>query len=131
MARIADAGAWLWEKISGFFGNVLSKIKKFFGIGSPSKLFRDVIGKNLALGIGEGFASQMKSVSQSMARAIPTAFDDIDIAANVRAVGYPQAAFAGAAGGSGGIINIYPQELTQAQVDYLINRIDREWGREL
>lgn len=69
---IKDAGAWLYEKISGFFGGVVDKIKKFFGIASPSKLFRDQIGKNLALGIGEGFESGMNKVSKDMAKAIPS-----------------------------------------------------------
>ncbi len=125
---IKSMTTWVTDKIKGFSDGVLKGIKKFFGIESPSKVFRDVVGKNLALGIGEGFASQMKTVSQSMANAIPTAFDDINLATNIRAVGYPQAAFAGA---GGGVINIYPQELTQAQTDYLINKIDREWGRNL
>lgn len=69
---IKDAGAWLYEKISGFFGGVVKKIKDFFGIKSPSKLFRDEIGKNLALGIGEGFESGMNKVSKDMAKAIPS-----------------------------------------------------------
>lgn len=68
---ISDAGAWLYDKISGFFGGVVDKIKKFFGIASPSKLFRDQIGKNLALGIGEGFSSEMGRISKEMKDAIP------------------------------------------------------------
>lgn len=51
---IKDAGAWLWDKISGFFGGVVDKIKNFFGIHSPSTLFRDMIGKNLVKGIEVG-----------------------------------------------------------------------------
>ena len=34
-------------------------IKNLFGIHSPSKLFKDEIGTNLALGIGEGFTDTM------------------------------------------------------------------------
>lgn len=51
---IKDAGAWLWDKISGFFGGIVDKIKGFFGIHSPSTLFRDMIGKNLVKGISVG-----------------------------------------------------------------------------
>lgn len=51
---IKDAAAWLWEKISGFFGGIVDKIKNFFGISSPSKLFRDQIGKMLPAGMAEG-----------------------------------------------------------------------------
>ena len=38
-------------------------------------MFRDDIGNNLALGIGEGFADTMSDVSRDMQDSIPTAFD--------------------------------------------------------
>ncbi len=72
---ISNAGAWLRDKISGFFGGVVDSIKDFFGIHSPSKLFSDEIGKNLALGVGEGFGDTMADVSADMQGAIPTEFD--------------------------------------------------------
>ena len=72
---ISDAGAWLRDKISGFFGGVVDNIRDFFGIHSPSTLFKDEIGKNLALGVGEGFGDTMADVSADMAGAIPTEFD--------------------------------------------------------
>lgn len=72
---IDDAGAWLWSKISGFFGGIMGRIKGFFGIASPSKLFKNTIGKNLALGIGEGFTSEMDSIAKDMQEAIPTDFN--------------------------------------------------------
>ena len=70
-----DASAWLWEKISGFFGGITDKIKDFFGIHSPSAVFRDMIGKNLALGLGEGFTKEMNGISDDMINAVPTNFD--------------------------------------------------------
>ena len=54
---------------------VLGGIKKFFGIKSPSTVFRDEIGENLALGIGEGFTDEMANVTKDMQNAIPTSFD--------------------------------------------------------
>ena len=72
---ISNSVSWLKEKISGWVGNVTSFIKNLFGINSPSRLFRDEIGENLALGIGEGFTNQMKNVSSDMADAIPKSFD--------------------------------------------------------
>lgn len=72
---IQDAGAWLRDKISGFFGGVVDSIRNFFGIHSPSTLFRDEIGKNLALGVGEGFTDTMQGVASDMEGAIPTEFD--------------------------------------------------------
>ena len=72
---ISSTGDWLWEKISGFFGGVVDGIKDFFGIHSPSTLFKDEVGKNLALGLGEGFSDTMHDVTADMAGAIPTEFD--------------------------------------------------------
>lgn len=72
---ITNSLSWIKSMIRGWVGNVTSFIKRLFGIASPSKLFRDEIGENLALGIGEGFSSEMKDVSQEMADAIPTDFD--------------------------------------------------------
>jgi hypothetical protein len=62
---ISDAGAWLWNKISGFFGGIVSRIKDFFGIHSPSTLFAG-LGKNMGEGIGVGFEDAMSAVSLDM-----------------------------------------------------------------
>ena len=72
---ILDMGSWLREKISGFFGGVVDSIRDFFGIHSPSTLFKDEIGKNLALGVGEGFGDTMHDITADMQGAIPTEFD--------------------------------------------------------
>ena len=72
---IKDAGGWILEKIKGFGKTILDGIKGFFGIHSPSTVFKDEVGKNLALGIGEGFGDTMADVSADMQGAIPTEFD--------------------------------------------------------
>lgn len=56
-------------------GNLLDKIKDSLGIHSPSVLFRDEVGKFLALGVGEGFVDTMKNVSRDMQAAIPLSWD--------------------------------------------------------
>jgi phage-related protein len=73
---------WIKEKIKGFADTVTGWIKGFFGIQSPSKLFRDQIGKNLALGLGEGFTDEMGTISEEMANAVPTEFDTPAVNAN-------------------------------------------------
>ncbi len=70
---ISDAGAWLWSKISGFFGGVVDRIKDFFGIHSPSTLFAG-LGTNLAEGLGVGFSNEMNRVASDMQNAVPTDF---------------------------------------------------------
>jgi phage-related protein len=70
---ISDAGQWLRDKISGFFGGVVDSIKSFFGINSPSKLFAG-LGENMAAGLGVGFGDEMKKIGRDMQNAIPTDF---------------------------------------------------------
>lgn len=72
MSNLKD---WLWNKVKSMLNGLTDKIKNFFGIHSPSTLFKDEIGKNLALGIGEGFEGSMKDVATDMQNAIPTEFD--------------------------------------------------------
>lgn len=116
---ISKAGGWLWEKITGFFDGIVDKIKGFFGIHSPSTLFRDEIGKNLALGLGDGFDREMKTVAKDMENAIPTDFD-ADVQYTVGAAGgYRGAAL------SGGTSNAYNQSFTiNINVDHMDNDTD-------
>lgn len=51
---ISGAAGWLWSQITGWMSGIVNGIKGFFGIHSPSKLFRDEIGKNIGLGVAEG-----------------------------------------------------------------------------
>lgn len=67
---IGNTANWLFEKIKGFKDVVLNKFKSFFGIHSPSTLFRDEIGEYLALGIGEGFNDSIGSVYKKMQSAV-------------------------------------------------------------
>ncbi len=72
---INNAKDWVLDKIKGFGKSILNGIKSFFGIKSPSTVFRDQIGKNLALGVGEGFEDEMDDVTKDMKKALPTDFD--------------------------------------------------------
>lgn len=67
---IKDATSWLWNKVSGFCNDLLGKIKGFFGIHSPSKVFEDEIGENLGLGIGVGFEDSLYSVYRRMRKVV-------------------------------------------------------------
>lgn len=71
---IKDMGSWIGEKIKGFGESVLGGLKDFFGIKSPSKLMADVVGKNIALGIGKGFEDNIDNVNDEITDAID--FDD-------------------------------------------------------
>lgn len=75
---INNAKNWVISKIQGFGSAVLDGLKNFFGIHSPSTLFRDEIGKNLALGVGAGFTETMDGVAKDMQGALPSSSFDIN-----------------------------------------------------
>ena len=78
---INNAKDWVLDKIKGFGKAILNGIKSIFGIKSPSTVFRDQVGKNLALGLGEGFEDEMKDVTADMQNAIPSSFNtDLNLA---------------------------------------------------
>ena len=72
---IHDKIQWLKDQIKKFADGILDGIKDALGIHSPSTVFRDEVGENLALGLGEGFEHEMNSVEKRMKNAIPTDFD--------------------------------------------------------
>ena len=63
---ISDMTGWVIGKIQSFGDSILSGIKSFFGIKSPSRVFRDVIGKNLALGMAEGIENNANEPIKAM-----------------------------------------------------------------
>ena len=68
---IKSMASWLREKVKGFFSAFVGEVKDALGIHSPSRVFAG-IGENMALGLGQGFAKEMKSVGAGIQSAIPT-----------------------------------------------------------
>ena len=67
---ITGAGDWLKNKISSFAGGIIDGFKSTFGIHSPSRVMNKEIGRYLALGLGEGFNDNIKSVYSKMKSAV-------------------------------------------------------------
>ena len=72
---ISNSIGWIKEKVSGFAKGILDGMKSALGIHSPSKVFEEQVGKNMALGLGLGFSKSMNNISRDMQDAIPTEFD--------------------------------------------------------
>lgn len=52
---LTSLGSAVWDAIKDIGNSILDGFKDFFGIHSPSRLMRDMIGKNVIAGIGVGF----------------------------------------------------------------------------
>ena len=63
---IKNARDWLLNKIKGFTSSITNGIKKFFKIGSPSKLMRDEVGQWLPKGIAVGIEANTDSALDSI-----------------------------------------------------------------
>lgn len=64
---ISDMTGWVIGKIQSFGSSVLSGIKSFFGIHSPSRVFRDEVGAMLAEGMAEGIEESADAPLDAMA----------------------------------------------------------------
>ena len=63
---ISNMVGWIGEKIKGFGQSVLSGIKNFFGIKSPSTVMRDQVGRDLARGVGVGIEQNADEALEPM-----------------------------------------------------------------
>ena len=64
----AAVGSVISRAISAVSG-IVSSVKNFFGIKSPSRLFKNLIGKNLMLGLAEGIEDETSTAVASMGKA--------------------------------------------------------------
>lgn len=101
---IAALGSSIADTLLGFAQDAWNSVMNFFGIGSPSKLMRDTVGKWLPLGIAEGIDDEASAVTDAMNRVAEDAVTGFDIDANVSGVG---AAASGMADNSSTTINVY------------------------
>ena len=63
---IVGMAGWIKDKVSGFFKGIVDGAKSALGIHSPSRVFRDEIGKYMAQGVGVGFENESENVKDSM-----------------------------------------------------------------
>jgi len=99
---ISDKATWLFDKIKGFKDQVLNKFKDFFGIHSPSTLFRDEIGH----WIPEGIAVGIKADTDSALKAIDFMSDElVDRMDNAVSFGIGKAGTSGITGSVNEILN--------------------------
>lgn len=73
-------GKWLMDKVLGLAKNLTNKVKNFFGINSPSKLFQDEVGENLSLGIAVGLSDGVPEILDVIKKDMP------DVTATVNSV---------------------------------------------
>ena len=87
----------LWDSLTGWFSNLwnglVGGVKSFLGINSPSKVFADEIGANMALGVGVGFEDEMatvqRDIDRSMAGLVPSTSANVSVTGRSGAASVP------------------------------------------
>lgn len=65
----------LWDVVSNIGKGIVNGFKSLFGIRSPSRVMKEEIGKNLALGIEEGLTDNLKGVNNAIRNGIDTSVE--------------------------------------------------------
>ena len=135
---IQQLASWLWDKVSGWISSIWDGICDFFGIHSPSDEMAwvgEMLVKGLAGSIDRNGGEAVKAaeamsadihdvmhgLASDMSTALPTSFSvDGSVTAN-------GANGVSAAAGQT-VINIYPQTLDEATIDYLFVRFNARLG---
>lgn len=63
---IAGAGDWIRRKVGDFASGILDGMKSALGINSPSRLFRDEVGKMIPAGVAAGIQKNTKSAVKAV-----------------------------------------------------------------
>lgn len=66
---IQNMAGWIKSKVIDFFSGIVDSAKDLLGIHSPSTVFAGM-GKNMTLGLGEGFEDEMRLVQRDIDRSM-------------------------------------------------------------
>ena len=144
MAAVSGAGTWLvnagsqiisglWNGISGAIGGLysnikgalsglVSKAKNALGIHSPSRVFRDMVGKYIPLGIGVGIKrntpallADADEMTSSLVERVSGASAAVEVAAGMS----PASGTNGAQAASGGVCGLSVEDIIYAIITAL------------
>lgn len=90
---IKNAASWFTDQVKGFFSGIVDGVKDALGIGSPSKVFRDEVGKWLPPGVAQGFKAALPAAMNSMEKDLNKGIDsiepdDVSVTATATAIGF-------------------------------------------
>lgn len=75
---IKNAKDTFLSNVKSFFSGIVDGVKDALGIGSPSKVFRDEIGRWLPPGVVQGFEAAMPSAMKAIQKDLNKGIDNID-----------------------------------------------------
>ena len=99
------------ERVRNIASQIAAGFQSALRIGSPSKLMRDLVGKNIILGIEEGFVQNIGKSVENMQGALLSDLSEMQFAA-----------------GGSTTVNIYTQELDSQKLEQITAYVNRRFG---
>ena len=100
---ISSGWDWLKDKVSHLATSLLDTAKNALGIGSPSRKFRDEVGRWIMPGVGQGIVKSMPNIMKTVRDSSAALVDEMQTAVNA-SLGdvnmHASAALAGTGGGT-------------------------------
>lgn len=136
---IQNAAGWLWDNVTGLVGGIKDIFTgaNGFDIHSPSKWSRNVF-ENVMLGGVSGLdtgAPKLRRAFTDVVEQIKTDADDLNVNTRFDISANPPGSWSSATSpvsqNSGAVVHltVNSTRLTQAEIDYLIMRVNQELGR--
>ena len=88
VSGLRNAGASIVNTLMGFARSALNAVKSFLGIRSPSRVFRDQIGKMIPLGIAAGIENNAGAVTDAMESIVSATLTDTQVGLTLNSGGY-------------------------------------------
>lgn len=103
------------ETVMNFAHGIRDALASALQINSPSRVMRDYIGKNIALGIEQGFTDQM---NKSLGNMQGTLLNDMTNLSLGEGIG----------GGNNIVLNFYPQTMNENELEQAFKYVNRRFG---
>lgn len=129
VSGIGEAVSTLWDAAVNAAKTALAKIKNVLGIASPSRVFRDQVGKMIPEGMAIGIEANTDSVEDAMADIADLTTDPFEGMSNI--VKFPEQGKGGQTYG-GITLNVYASDGMDVEefADYTIEKLNQELERE-
>lgn len=93
---IKNAAGALWETIKGLAGSAIAQLKSELGIGSPSRVFADEVGRWIPAGVSLGISDNLAPIDNALGDLTARAIGDFERYTRPGALAAPAASGSGA-----------------------------------
>lgn len=127
-AGIGNMVGWLEQQVKNIGGGIVSSIKSFLHIGSPSKLMADEVGMQIPAGIAQGIIAGMPKIADAMRNVGGVAISATGIGGSVSIPATTTVSGGGASGGGVYIDMRGVTVMTERDMDVWVAKLGRALG---